>query len=481
MSLTLLPYKIYFILNSIKTGCKNESFFKLLNQTHKLLPAQSTMNNTITKKTIRSNLSEKEMSTAFHLALVQKKLITEEDTALIFYDVHFLKERIINLQQLFPSDTLHAVAIKANPLTAVLKNLNELGVGLEAASLPELYLAEATGFSPERIVFDSPAKTRKEIEYALTLGVYLNADSFDELDRIAEILKTVKSISTIGIRINPQIGSGSIQSTSVAGSISKFGIALNDNAEKLKAYYLKYEWLKSIHVHIGSQGCPVPMIIEGIRKVLDFAIDVNTHLKKQQAKNRIEIVDIGGGLPVSYHADKIPVSMEAYHALLMEHCKELFTGEFRLITEFGRHLHGNTGWVASRVEYVKKEKHYNIIMTHTGADLFLRECYNPKDWYHQISVVDKNGKLKDGTVKNKYIIAGPLCFAGDIIARDIVLPEVSEGDYILIHDAGAYTLSMWSRYNSRQIPKVIGYYSEPYHFEVLKDRERKEDLFDFWS
>ncbi len=439
------------------------------------------MNNTITKKIIRSNLSILEMSTAFNLALAHKNLITEEDTAVIFYDLNFLKERIADLQNLFPPNTLHAVAVKANPLTKTLKKLNELGVGLEAASLPELYLAEATGFSPQRIVFDSPAKTRKEIEYALKLGVYLNADSFDELDRIAEILKTVTSTSIIGARINPQVGAGSIQSTSVAGTISKFGIPLNDHAEKLKAYYLKYDWLKSIHVHIGSQGCPVPLIIDGIRKVLDFAIDVNEQLKKQPTKKLIETFDLGGGIPVSYHADKNPVSMEAYHTLLTEHCKELFTGEFRLITEFGRYIHANTGWVASRVEYIKKENGYNIIMAHAGADLFLRECYNPKDWYHQISVVDINGKLKDGTVKNKYIIAGPLCFAGDIIARDILLPEVTEGDYILIHDAGAYTLSMWSRYNSRQIPKVIGYNREEYCFEVMKERERKEDLFDFWS
>jgi diaminopimelate decarboxylase len=481
LSLTLLPYKRYSILNSIKTGCKNECFKKLSNQTHKLLPSQSTMNTTITKQIIKSNLSAAEMSTAFNLALAQKKLITEDDTALIFYDLHFLKERINHLQQLFPSNTLHAVAIKANPLTAILKKLNELGVGLEAASLPELYLAAAAGFSPASIVFDSPCKTKKEIEYALKLGAHINADSFDELDRIAAMLRTTHSSSTIGVRVNPQTGTGNILSTSVTGSISKFGIPLNDHAEKLKAYYLKYEWLKSIHVHIGSQGCPVPLIIQGIRKILDFSLAVNADLKKQHSKNKIEIIDIGGGLPVSYHADKTPVSLEDYYDLLTEHCKELFTGEFKLITEFGRYIHANTGWVASKAEYVKKENNYNIIMTHTGADLFLRECYNPKDWHHDISVVDKQGKLKDTATKHSYIIAGPLCFAGDIIARDILLPEVTAGDYILIHDAGAYTLSMWSRYNSRQMPKVIGYNMEANHFEVLKERERKEDLLDFWS
>ena len=58
---------------------------------------------------------------------------------------------------------------------------------------------------------------------------------------------------------------------------------------------------------------------------------------------------------------------------------------------------------------------------------------------------------------------------------------LQEGDYILIHDAGAYTLSMWSRYNSRQMPKVIGYRSETDKFEVLKERENLEALQEFWS
>ncbi len=173
--------------------------------------------------------------------------------------------------------------------------------------------------------------------------------------------------------------------------------------------------------------------------------------------------------------------MEQYLAMLQTSCPELFNGQFRLITEFGRYIYANAGWAASKVEYVKREPAYNIIITHIGADLLLRKCYNPQDWHHHITVVDKNGTLKTGTDTNKYIVAGPLCFAGDIIARDLELPVVEEGDYILIHDTGAYTLSMWSRYNSRQIPKVIGYTGEIHDFEIIKERETKEDLFDFWS
>lgn len=429
---------------------------------------------------IKPNLSKEEISSAFSKVLMENTLINEEDTSIVFYDLSFIEERINGLQKLLPQNALHAIAVKANPLTKVLSKIKDLGVGAEAASLPELQLAEKAGFAPETIVFDSPAKTRSEIEYTLKAGVSLNADSFDELDRIAEILKTEKSTSTIGIRINPQVGAGSIKTTSVAGAISKFGIPLNENKDKLIAYFLKHPWLRAIHVHIGSQGCPVSLIIEGIRKILDLAIEINEQLKRTD-QNLIKTFDIGGGLPVSYHSEKVPVSMQQYVSMLKTSCYELFTGQFRLVTEFGRYIHANAGWVASKVEYVKREPGSNIIISHVGADLFLRKCYNPDDWHHHITVVDKNGKLKTRTDTNKYMVAGPLCFAGDVIARELELPVTTEGDYILIHDTGAYTLSMWSRYNSRQMPKVIGYYSERGHFEILKERETVEELTKFWA
>jgi diaminopimelate decarboxylase len=79
------------------------------------------------------------------------------------------------------------------------------------------------------------------------------------------------------------------------------------------------------------------------------------------------------------------------------------------------------------------------------------------------------------------MIAGPLCFSGDVIARDRQLPVIEENDFIMIHDTGAYTFSMWSRYNSRQMPKVIGYSDNGAHFEILKERERLQDVANFWS
>lgn len=430
---------------------------------------------------MQARLADEQISAVFAKSLQHKDLIDTEDTAVIFYDLSFLNERIQDLIATFPATTLHAIAIKANPLQKILSKIKTLGVGLEAATLPELHLAIGAGFTADKIVFDSPAKTTAELEFALNAGIHVNADSFAELERIDAILRRGQSPSTIGLRINPQTGTGKILSTSVAGDYSKFGVPLNEYRNEFKETFLRYDWLRGVHVHIGSQGCKVEMLISGIAKLLGFVHEINSELHAQQKPGKINLFDLGGGLPVAYHRDEVPVSMRRYKEELEARCPELFTPEYKLMTEFGRNIYANIGWVASRVEYVKRGQNIHTAMLHVGADLFLRECYNPQDWHHEIIVVDRTGRIKLGLDEQRYILAGPLCFAGDVMAREIALPKIAAGDFVIIQDTGAYTLSMWSRYNSRQIPKVIGYDQDGATFEILKAREPLENVLRFWA
>ncbi|RKZ90005.1 MAG: diaminopimelate decarboxylase [Candidatus Parabeggiatoa sp. nov. 1] len=426
-----------------------------------------------------NKITAEEMSQVFSRAL-QHKLIAKQDTAVIFYDLSRLMARLTNLIDVFPKSALHAIAVKANPLTAILKKINALDVGLEVASFPELRLAEKAGFSPEKIVFDSPAKTHSELEYALKRGIYLNADSFQELERIAQLQARQLSNSVIGIRINPQVGTGHIESMSVGGEYSKFGVPLQQNRQKLIDAFIKYDWLKGVHLHIGSQGCAPQLLVKGIRTVLNLVNEINEGLQRSHQNRQVETIDIGGGLPVSYYQDETAITMQAYQQLIQVSCPELFEGNFKIITEFGRYIYGNVGWVASRVEYVKAAENMSTAVIHVGADLFLRECYNPNDWHHEISLVDNEGHLKRADEKY-YAIAGPLCFGGDMLEKNLRLPSIEIGDYIFIHDTGANTLSLWSRHNSRQMPKIIGYYDNGTQFEILKEREDADKLWEFWS
>lgn len=120
-----------------------------------------------------------------------------------------------------------------------------VGMGCEVASLPELLHAVKI-FGPSKIVFDSPAKTRKDIEIAIEKGVILNADNLQEIEVIAKVLQGKSSQNVqVGLRINPQTGAGTIASTSTATSTSKFGYAIEHKSEIIQNF-TKYSWLKGL-------------------------------------------------------------------------------------------------------------------------------------------------------------------------------------------------------------------------------------------
>ena len=422
-----------------------------------------------------SRLTAARMTSVLSTALERGRL-SDEDGAVVFYDLALLERRIENLKTVFPEGTLHAIAAKANPLVPILELSRRLGAGLEAATLGEVRSAELCGYEPSQIVFDSPAKTRDELAHALRAGIHINADSFDELERIELLRRQIRSTSNIGLRINPQIGSGSIVTTNVAEKHSKFGVPLRECEDRIVEYYRTYPWLNGIHMHVGSQGCSVEQLVEAARRLTALATKLDNTVGDQ-----IRWVDIGGGLPVEYRNEEPVASMTDYVAELETHCPTLFNGRYSLITEFGRYVHANAGWTASRVEYVKSYAGVNTAVIHVGADLLLRRCYEPQYWHHDFSVADRYGRLKPAEDTREYTIAGPLCFGSDILARGLTLPAIEEGDFLLIHDTGAYTLSMWSRYTSRQIPQVLGYRDDGRHFETLKARESVDELYRFWQ
>ena len=407
--------------------------------------------------------------------LLNGGFLNGKNNALIVYETVKISQQLRQLNEYFPASSLHAIAIKANPLLKILELIKRENFGLEAASLPEVYLAQRAGVPNDKIVFDSPAKTLDEIVYALDQGIRINADSLAELNRIEQYLKNHKSASVIGVRVNPQLGEGRIKATSVAGKISKFGIPLQSNKKELIDAFMRYDFLDGLHVHIGSQGIALEQLVDGVSAVYNLAEDLSAMGKK------LRFIDIGGGVPVEYKKTDPVFSIGDYTTALRKPCPKLFSGAYQLITEFGRFVHAKAAFAISRVEYVKEIEDQKIISIHLGADFMLRKAYNPSDWYHEIKVMDEEGKWKEGRDDIPYTVAGPLCFGGDILAREIYLPHVEEGDYVVLLDVGAYTLSMWSRYNSRQLPAVLAYDEQENAITTLRERERPEDLVDFWT
>ena len=388
--------------------------------------------------------------------LLQQGYLTDDlHTSVIVHNFDLLQKRIAHLVEAFPQDTLHTLAVKANPLPPILQHAVNHGMGLETASSGEIALAEAVGCPVENIVFDSPAKTRAEIERALRLGLTVNVNSSSELERVAQ----VGFHNRVGLRVNPVVAEASRESTTmVATARSKFGVPIDRCPELLK----QYPQLTGLHVHVGSQVATKDDLVEASRRVVELA---------DQFPN-IQWLDIGGGLPTQYRSDDPGLDPEVYFQALKEAAPTI--ANYRLITEMGRALQSNCGFAVSKVEYVTDDR----LIVHLGADFALRECYQPDSWYHDLEILDPQGNPKAGPRK-RYDIFGPLCFSGDRLGKERELPDVEEGDLLVIHDCGGYTLGMWSRYCSRLMPEVVGL--ESGKLKVIKSRETEADLVGSWA
>ncbi|MFI8534200.1 diaminopimelate decarboxylase [Streptomyces aquilus] len=393
-------------------------------------------------------------------AAVEQGLLGPDSPIVGLLDVCGIRESAAELLAAFDAVTapgtpvLHAFAVKATPLVPVLRLLREAGIGAEVASPGELALARAAGLTPRQTVLDSPAKTPAELREALALGIAVNADNPQELDRIDALMRSGPSRSPLGIRVNPQIGGGSIGATSTATATSKFGVALRDPGARewvLRAYADR-PWLNRLHAHTGSQGIPLSLMAQGVAETYALAEEINRHLGRPQ----IDTIDIGGGLPVNFGSDATAPTYAQYARLLSEAVPGLFDGRYGLVTEFGRSLLAKHGTIVARVEYAKSAGGRPVAVTHAGVQVATRTVYVPGSWPLRIAAYDGKGRPKAGAdvVQD---VAGPACFSGDLLAEARALPLLEQGDYAAALDTGAYYFAHHYAYNSLARPGIYGF------------------------
>merc|ERR1712013_882110 len=133
-----------------------------------------------------------------------------------------------------------------------------------------------------------------------------------------------------------------------------------------------------------------------------------------------------------------------YRDQLDKEAPELFSGKYKIVTEMGRSLFLKSGTSLTRVEYVKDwvVEQNPILLTHLGTNQFPRSAYLPHIWRHRFSIFTPAGACKEGD-SVMVDLAGPMCFQGDYLAKEVELPTPTAGDILAIHDTGAYTMAMY--------------------------------------
>lgn len=366
------------------------------------------------------------------------------------YDAQIVREKIAALHQF---DVVR-FAQKACSNIHILRLMREQGVKVDSVSLGEIERALAAGYDPkadsDAIVFTADVIDDATLARVHELQIPVNAGSVDMLEQLGKVSPGHR----VWLRVNPGFGHGHSQKTNTGGENSKHGIWYADMPaalEVLQRYGLK---LVGIHMHIGSgvdYGHLEQVCGAMVRQVVDFGQD-------------LEAISAGGGLSIPYREGEEAIDTDHYYGLWSAARDQIAAHlghSVKLEIEPGRFLVAEAGVLVSQVRSVKEMGSRHFVLIDAGFnDLMRPSMYGS---YHHITALAADGRDLTQAPRVETVVAGPLCESGDVFTQQEggkvetrALPEVKPGDYLVLHDTGAYGASMSSNYNSRPLlPEVL--------------------------
>lgn len=351
-------------------------------------------------------------------------------------------------------------ALKANSTLAIARLLRSLGSNADANSGGEIDVALRAGFIPPQIVFTGVGKMTAELAQAIDLGVgTINVESQGELERIDALSRERQTRTRIAIRVNPDIDASTHPHISTGLKTNKFGVAAAQVPELCRrAREMSGVDVVGLHSHLGSQITT----LDPLRRAAELLARLGRELRGHGT--RIEHLDVGGGLGVSYDGAPVPGAREYADAIL----PAVRDTGFALVLEPGRHIVAPAGVLLTRVIDIKEQGggRQFVIMDAGMTELLRPMLYSA---YHRIEpVITTGAPLVDSDV------VGPLCESSDTLGKDRRLPEPRVDDLYAVMDAGAYGSAMASNYNRRLQPAEV--LVENGAATVIKRRQTIEDL-----
>ncbi len=347
-------------------------------------------------------------------------------------------------------------ASKAFSAKGIYKIINENGLGCDVVSGGELYTALKAGFPADKIIFHGNNKSVSELKFALESGVgNIVIDSYDEASAINVICENKGIKANVSIRINPGIEAHTHHYVQTATISSKFGFSIsNGDAEKIVNFVKEFKNLNltGLHCHIGSQIFESKSFLIAVDKMTEFYAYL-----RDKFGYEFETLNMGGGFGIKYTDDDPNVCEKDYEEFIklislkvIENVNKFGLKKPYLIFEPGRSIVGSAGTTLYTVGTVKEIRG---IKNYLAIDGGMFE--NPRYALYQAKYkAIAPTKLKEKPTK-LYTIAGKCCESGDVIAENVMLPEMKKGDLLAVLSTGAYNYSMASNYNRNLIPPVV--------------------------
>lgn len=356
-------------------------------------------------------------------------------------------------------------AVKALPTPAILRILKDEGCGVDCASMTELELASACGFSGGDIMFSANDVPPEEFRLARKLNAFINLDDCTHLKTLRENGGVPEELC---LRYNPG-GTFRIGNTIMGDpGEAKYGMTREQLRDTLME--AKRDGLKRFGLHAFlSSNTTDPSYYPALARLL---FETGRDLMAETGVV-LSFVNLSGGIGIPYEPDMPETDLEQVGAGVAQAYDEVFTQNgvtgVAIKTELGRYMTGPHGWLVTHIIHEK-----NIYKHYLGVDASACDLMRPAMYgaYHHITIPGK-GHLP---LTDKVDVVGNLCENNDKFAIDRMLPKTEIGDLLVIHDTGAHGLSMGYNYNGKLRCKEV-LYKEDGSFQLIRRAETPRDYF----
>ncbi len=381
----------------------------------------------------------------------------EFGTPLFVYDGEKIVEQINKLKNGFSgAPTRIKYAVKALTNVSILKLMRSQGIGVDAVSIEEIKLCMHAGYDASEIMYTPNCVGFDEIQEAVELGAMINLDNLPMLEKFG---RTYGNKVPVALRVNPKIMAGGNSKISVGHIHSKFGIPTSQLPEVARIAETYGMVINGLHVHTGSDILDAEVFLRGAKVLFEEAPKFPN----------LQFIDFGGGFKIAYREDDPSTDMERVGrevtAAFNQFC-ESYGRQLELWLEPGKFLVSEAGTLLVETNVVKETPEITFVGVNSGLNHLIRPMfYNA---YHEVINISAQSNEK-----KPYNVVGYICET-DTLASDRELDEVKEGDIIAFKNAGAYSFSMASNYNSRLRPAEVLVWKGKAN--LIRRKEEFEDL-----
>jgi diaminopimelate decarboxylase len=286
-------------------------------------------------------------------------------------------------------------------------------------------------------MFSSNNTPAAEYVAAKQMGAIINLDDLGHIDFLS---RTAGLPELICFRYNP----GPLRDGNVIigkPEEAKYGFTRDQLLEGYRLCRDRGVKRFGLHTMVASNELNMDYHVETARMLFDLVVDLSQNLGI-----RFDFVNLGGGYGIPYHPDQTGLDFEALAGRIRDEYERKIRAKnldpLAIYMESGRAMTGPFGYLVTRVLHMKHTYKDYVGVDACAADLMRPALYGA---YHHITVLGKENRAAD----HVYDVTGSLCENNDKFAIDRKLPEVEEGDLVVIHDTGAHGYAMGYNYNGK--------------------------------